>query len=157
VRETNDDRSPSPTGSTAHEAQQIAVAILRAADALRRAVATALAPYGISSQQYNVLRILRGAHPGSLPTLAVGARMIERTPGITRLLDRLESAGLAHRERPADDRRFVECRITESGLRLLAALDAPIDEINRRAVGSLGGEDRASLVRMLGLVRGDDG
>jgi DNA-binding MarR family transcriptional regulator len=118
-------------------------------------VAAALAPHGITSQQYNVLRILRGTHPQPLPTLEIAARMIEQTPGITRLLDRLEAMKLARRERGFDDRRLVECRITPAGLRLLAKLDAPIDAANRRAVRSLDASERRSLVRLLELVRGD--
>ncbi|HEX6537024.1 MAG TPA: MarR family transcriptional regulator [Gemmatimonadaceae bacterium] len=139
--------------SATPKAQDVATAVLRTADLLRRRVAAALAPHGITSQQYNVLRILRGAHPGSLPTLEVGARMIEQTPGVTRLLDRLEAMGFVHRERGVDDRRLVECQITEAGLTLLARLDAPIDEVNRHAVHALGPAERRSLVRLLELVR----
>jgi DNA-binding MarR family transcriptional regulator len=116
-------------------------------------VAAALAPHGITSQQYNVLRILRGAHPHPLPTLEIAARMIEQTPGITRLLDRLEALKLARRERGVDDRRLVQCTITPAGLRLVAELDAPIDAANRRAVRSLDASQRRSLVRLLELVR----
>lgn len=135
--------------------QDLTTAVLRTADVLRRRVAAVLAPHGITSQQYNVLRILRGADPQALPTLEVGARMIEQTPGITRLLDRLEAAGLVRRERSDDDRRLVECRITAAGRKLLARLDEPIDEINRRAVRSLDGADRRSLMHMLSQM-GDE-
>ena len=128
--------------------QDVTTAVLRTADLLRRRFAAALEPRGITSQQYNVLRILRGAHPEPLPTLEVGARMIEQTPGITRLLDRLESAGLVRRQR-GDDRRLVECRITPAGLKLLAELDGPIDEANRQAVRTLGAAERRTLLRML--------
>jgi DNA-binding MarR family transcriptional regulator len=144
---------PHAPRSAAPKAQDVATAVLRTADALRRGVAAALAPHGITSQQYNVLRILRGAHPGSLPTLEVGARMIEQTPGVTRLLDRLEAMGLVHRERSVEDRRLVECRITRAGLALLAELDAPVDAVNRHAVRSLSASERQSLVRLLGQMR----
>ena len=63
------------------------VALLRAADGVRRRMAGVLADAGLTLQQYNVLRILRGARPDPLPTLEIADRMIERTPGITRLLD----------------------------------------------------------------------
>ena len=134
--------------------QDLTTAVLRTADLLSRRFAAALAPHGITSQQYNVLRILRGVHPAALPTLEVGARMIEQTPGVTRLLDRLEAAGLVKRERSGEDRRLVECRITPRGLKLLAALDGPIDEANRQAVQSIPAAERASLLRLLGLMRG---
>ena len=129
--------------------QELTTAVLRTADALHRRVAAALAPHGITSQQYNVLRILRGVHPEPLPTLEIGARMIEQTPGITRLLDRLEAAGLVRRERGGDDRRRVDCRITAAGRTLLARTDGPIDEINRQAVRTLGAAERRSLLQML--------
>lgn len=132
---------------------EVTTAVLRTADVLRRRVAAALAPHGITSQQYNVLRILRGAHPGSLPTLEVAARMLEQTPGVTRLLDRLENVGLVQRERGVDDRRLVECRISPDGLALLAELDAPIDRVNRDAVRPLDGEDRRTVLRLLALLR----
>src|SRR5437867_4356503 len=81
--------------------QEAAVALLRTADRLRHLLTRWLEPAGITAQQYNVLRILRGALPGPLPTLEIAERMIERTPGITRLLDRLEAKRLVGRERCA--------------------------------------------------------
>lgn len=144
---------PRAPGSAAPKAQEVVTAVLRTADVLRRRVAAAVARHGITSQQYNVLRILRGAHPGSLPTLEVAARMIEQTPGVTRLLDRLEAMKLVHRERGVEDRRLVECRITSAGLALLAELDAPIDAVNRAAVRSLDATERRSLVQLLALMR----
>lgn len=140
--------------SGAPKAHEVATAVLRTADALRRRVAAALAPHGITSQQYNVLRILRGAHPGSLPTLEVAARMIEQTPGVTRLLDRLEAMGLVRRERGTEDRRLVECVVTASGLELLASLDQPIDAVNRDAVRALSASEQRSLLALLGRLRG---
>lgn len=139
--------------TAAPTAQEVATEVLRTADDLRRRVAAALAPHAITSQQYNVLRILRGAHPGSLATLEVGARMIEKTPGITRLLDRLEELELVERERGVEDRRLVECRITVGGLSLLAELDGPINEVNRSAIRALTPSERRSLVRLLGIMR----
>ena len=68
--------------------------ILRTAGALRRLYADIFEQYGITFQQYNVVRILRGAGPGGLPTLEIVSRMIDQAPGITRLLDRLESKKL---------------------------------------------------------------
>lgn len=142
--------------SAASRAQDVTTAVLRTADVLRRRVAAALAPHDVTSQQYNVLRILRGAHPRSLPTLEVAARMIEQAPGITRLLDRLEALDLVRRERGAEDRRLVECIITAAGLRLLAELDEPIEAVNQDAVRSLSAADRQSLVRLLGQLRNGD-
>src|SRR5947207_1895300 len=81
------------------------ISILRATAAVRRFGSRVFDQYGIPRQQFNVLRILRGAGPEGLPTLDIAERMIEETPGITRLLDRLELKKLVRRERPSGDRR----------------------------------------------------
>src|SRR5258706_12493191 len=74
--------------------QEAAVALLRTADVIRRLFGAVVEPKGITVQQYNVLRILRGAGEPGLPTLDIAERMIETTPGITRLIDRLETKKL---------------------------------------------------------------
>src|SRR3954469_19439406 len=107
----------------ASKGEEAGVALMRTADLLRRHVAVVLAPFDITEQQYNVLRILRGAGEKGLPTLDIAERMIEETPGITRLIDRLESKKLVARKRCATDRRQVFCLITRPGLDLLARLD----------------------------------
>lgn len=108
--------------------QEAAIALMRTADLVRRIVAGVVEPSGITIQQYNVLRILRGAGDKGLPTLEIADRMIEQTPGITRLIDRLESKGLVARERCLTDRRQVFCKITLAGLELLGTLDRPVRE-----------------------------
>src|SRR6476659_11445281 len=87
--------------------QEVVVALLRTADLVRRTVGRALEPHDITVQQYNVLRILRGAGEQGLPTLEIGERMVEQTPGVTRLLNRLEAKGLAARSRGESDHRQV--------------------------------------------------
>ncbi len=108
--------------------QEAYIALLRTADDSRRYATQALEPAGVTLQQYNVLRILRGAGEQGLPTLSVAERMVERTPGVTRLIDRMEKKGWVTRERCTEDRRRVWCRITPVGLALLEELD---DTINR--------------------------
>src|SRR5690606_289566 len=87
-----------------------------------------LEPTGLSQEQYNVLRILRGAGESGLPTLEVSSRMIEQAPAITRLMDKLEAKKFVRRVRCKEDRRQVLCFITPSGLELLQKLDHPINE-----------------------------
>ena len=87
--------------------QEVVVALLRTADLVRRAVSQAVETHDITLQQYNVLRILRGAGDKGLPTLEIADRMIEHAPGVTRLLDRLEAKGLVRRERCREDRRQI--------------------------------------------------
>jgi len=109
--------------------------------------------YEITAQQYNVLRILRGSKAEGLATLEIAARMIEQTPGITRLLDRLESRELVRRERCSTDRRQVLCWITAKGLRLLEDLDQPVDRADKRALRMLSTAEMAALLRILKKIR----
>ncbi|HXI21068.1 MAG TPA: MarR family transcriptional regulator [Gemmatimonadales bacterium] len=134
-------------------AQEAIVALFRTTDRLRRRIAQVLEPSGVTLQQYNVLRILRGAGEGGLPTLEIVERMIEQTPGITRLLDRLERKRLVSRERCPSDRRQVTCRITESGLTLLAGLDATVDRTDEELLGLEPAELRR-FTALLDRIRG---
>jgi MarR family transcriptional regulator, organic hydroperoxide resistance regulator len=133
--------------------QEAAVSLLRTADLVRRSVAAVVEPHGLTPQQYNVLRILRGAGADGLPTLEIAERMVEQTPGITRLIDRLELKQLVSRERSATDRRQVFCRITAQGLSLLTALDAPVVEAEREALGVLSDGELTQLLSLLDRAR----
>jgi DNA-binding MarR family transcriptional regulator len=133
--------------------QEAYLALLRTADDLRRRVSLVLEPAGITLQQYNVLRILRGAGDAGLPTLAIGERMIERTPGVTRLIDRMEERGWVRRERCVDDRRRVWCRITENGLRLLEPLDAKVNAVDDSLQEVLDPQELAALIEQLDRIR----
>src|ERR671928_1067068 len=131
TRPRGEERSGPPPAQTAY------VALLSTADRVRTFFEAVCAPFDITAQQYNVLRILRGAEPEGLPTLTIAERMIERTPGITRMIDRLEAKGLVTREVRPHDRRRVYCRITKKGLSLLKLLDAPVEEFNKQAFRGL--------------------
>ena len=134
-------------------AEEAIIAILRTADVVRRRLSEVIEAKGITIQQYNVLRILRGAHPEPLPTLEIGGRLIEHAPGITRLLDRLEAKGLVARERSEHDRRLVLTRIRAAGLELLADLDEPGYQADQEAVADLDSEEIAELTAILQRVR----
>lgn len=139
-----------PFGSPSQEA---VVGLLRTTDRVRRVIAARLATSGITLQQYNVLRILRGAGPDGLPTLEIADRMLEQAPGITRLLDRLEAKRLVYRERCPTDRRQVTCRITPVGDDLLDRLAPIIDEADELLGAALGSEGLRQLIRLLDRVR----
>src|ERR1700739_984664 len=102
--------------------------LLRTCDLLSRRPAQVLKAEDLSSTQYNVLRILRGA-PDGLPCGEIASRMITRDPDITRLLDRLEKRGLISRARDSQDRRMVTAKITPQGLELVDRLDEPVQRI----------------------------
>jgi len=110
---------------------RIFVVLLRAADSLASHADKLMKANGVTSAQYNVLRILRGAGPEGLPCNAIVERMISRDPDMTRLLDRMEKRALISRERQKEDRRVVKARITDEGLKLLKKMDVPIRELHK--------------------------
>src|SRR5258708_21444243 len=129
------------------------VSILRTATVVQRHIAQIVERSGITNQQFNVLRILRGAGSAGLPTLAIRDRMIEESAGITRLLDKLEASGFVARGRTTPDRRQVVCHITPAGVRVLAALDAPVQAAPERAMSTLDDAEKQTLIALLGTVR----
>ncbi|CAN5117430.1 MarR family transcriptional regulator [soil metagenome] len=82
-----------------------------------------LKPYGITAQQYNVLRILRGQHPSPISTSDIRERMLDRMPDTSRIVDRLHNQGLLERKTCKADKRLVDVCITEAGLKLLNEVD----------------------------------
>jgi MarR family transcriptional regulator, organic hydroperoxide resistance regulator len=134
-------------------AEEVVVSILRTAAVVQRHLAQVVEAQGITIQQYNVLRILRGAGEAGLPTLAIRDRMVEEAAGITRLLDKLEGAGYVVRERSTPDRRQVLCHITPKGVSVIAALDKPMDAANQRSGSMLEDAERQQIVELLGAVR----
>src|SRR5262249_7591805 len=136
-------------GFPSTQAKTAYVALLSTADRVRTLFESVCASFEITGQQYNVLRILRGAEPDGLPTLTIAERMIERTPGITRMLDRLEAKGLVGREVRPNDRRCVYCRITEKGLAILKLLDEPVEEFNQAAFRGLTAAEIEQLTALL--------
>jgi DNA-binding MarR family transcriptional regulator len=136
-----------PRGPTAYSI------LLSTADRVKTSFEAVCAPFDITGQQYNVLRILRGAEPDGLPTLTIAERVIEKTPGITRLIDRLEAKGLVAREIRPHDRRCVYCRITRKGLDLLRLLDKPVHEANHAAFRGLTDRELRQFVTLLLKIR----
>ena len=130
--------------------------LLRTSDVLARRIGYVLKDAELSSNQYNVLRILRGA-PEGLPCGEIGSRMITRDPDITRLLDRLEKRGLISRTRETKDRRMVLTRISPEGLKLLAQLDEPVQQAHREQLGHLGKDRLRALTELLRDTRGSAG
>lgn len=143
-------RQRRPFQSAAHEA---VVGLMRTADLVRRHAAALVEPHGITLQQFNVLRILRGAAEDGLPTLEVADRMIETTPGVTRLLDRLETKELVRRQRCPKDRRQHLCWITAKGLAVLEKIDPLTARAHEDALKGLRQKDRVAFIRLLDAIR----
>ena len=104
-------------------AQKAMVSLLVTAGHLARALEEVCDAHGITHDQYNVLRILRGVHPEGHPRYAIAERLIDRSPDVTRLLDRLEREGFVERSRSDEDRRLSISRITDQGMALLKEMD----------------------------------
>jgi MarR family transcriptional regulator, organic hydroperoxide resistance regulator len=134
-------------------AQEASIALLRTASVVSRRYARLVEPHGLSLAQYNVLRILRGAGSDGLPTLAIRDRMIDEGSTVTRLLDKLEQAGLVTRDRSRPDRRQVLCRITPPGEQLLAELDPAMDAADTEIMTVLDEAQLAALIDLLASVR----
>jgi MarR family transcriptional regulator, organic hydroperoxide resistance regulator len=132
---------------------EVAVGVLRTAALLERRYNQIVTKRGITIQQYNVLRILRGAGARGMPTLVIRDRMIHEAPGITRLIDRLEQSGLVRRERQEADRRQVVCYLTAEGDDMLSALDAEVAAADNAAVCMLSEDEQRELTRLLDAVR----
>lgn len=130
--------------------------LARTYDLLSRAPVQLLKTEDLSTGQYNVLRILRGT-PEGLTCGEIGSRMITRDPDITRLLDRLEKRGLIARCRETKDRRLVMSRITSEGIKMLARLDEPVEDIHRKQLGQLGKDRLRAFAALLEAVRANVG
>ena len=127
--------------------------LLRTAGELSRSLGAVLEPLDLTPTQYNVLRILRGAHPGGLACGEIGERMVTPVPDVTRMLDRLAAQGLLERQRAEHDRRIVEVGITRRGRERLAALDEPIARWLAERMSRLGRDRLGRLIRALERLR----
>jgi DNA-binding MarR family transcriptional regulator len=127
--------------------------LLRTSDCLNRAFHVKTRDWGVTSTQYNVLRILRGAQPDGLTCAAIGSRMITAEPDVTRLLMRLKALKLIRQTRDSQDRRVVRTQISETGLTLLKEMDPTILSLPRELLGHLERTELEELIRLLELAR----
>ena len=139
-----------PFRSFGHEA---ILGLLRTTEVVRNFMIEEIGLEDITLPQYNVLRILRGAGSQGLPTLEIAARLVEKTPGVTRMITRLEEKGLVVRERCTDDRRVVYCKITRSGTLLLKKYDGKVNAVDVAALAMLSEGELKQLVKLLDKVR----
>jgi DNA-binding MarR family transcriptional regulator len=134
--------------------QEAFLNLWRTYDRLRAEEDALFEQFDLTPQQYNALRILRGEHPASLPTLTLAARLVSRAPDITRLVDKLAERGWVERQRLPTNRRVVELRITPAGLKLLRELDEPVRECHQRQLGHLSRPQLRELTQLLKEARG---
>jgi DNA-binding MarR family transcriptional regulator len=133
------------------------LSILRTAAVLDHALGDALRPSGITTTQYNVLRILRGAGKAGMCGREVGERLVSQVPDVSRLLDRMEEMELISRERDENDRRHVTARIAAKGLRLLETVEPALEAIERERMSALSADAVRRLIETLDVVRHPEG
>lgn len=124
------------------------MALMTAADRARRAMTQALQPFDLTLPQFNVLAIL--AHERALPTFQVAARMVENTPGITRLMTTLEAKRYIRRSQSAGDRRQQLCALTPRGRRVMRAAMPGFTGAQAQLLGAL---TRSEARQMTALLR----
>jgi DNA-binding MarR family transcriptional regulator len=127
--------------------------LMRTSDTLHRAFQRKIRKWGITSTQYNVLRILRGAQPRGLTCAAIGSRMITAEPDITRLLGRLKTLKVIRQHRDRGDRRVVWTQISEAGLELLKSMESVVELLPREMLGHLSQSELSEFIRLLELAR----
>jgi DNA-binding MarR family transcriptional regulator len=132
--------------------EELLASMLRTANVLQERFEQAVRPFNLSLTQYNVLRILRGAEPRGRTCGEIGERMIAREPDVTRLLTRMENAGLIRRTRDGEDRRVVMTRIAPRGLKLLDEIEPHLREIGG-LLRPIGERKIEKMLRLLDEVR----
>ena len=128
--------------------------IVRAHEKLAAEYAAFFKEHGLSAPQYNVLRVLYVRGVECMPILEISKRLVNRVPDITRLIDRLESAGLVERRRCTRDRRVIWVHLTDEGLRRVEEIHGPLIEISRRQFAHMTHAELAELTRLLNRARG---
>jgi DNA-binding MarR family transcriptional regulator len=136
-----------------HLEEEAALAVVRKADKFLQQATDLLKPYGLSSTQYNVLRILRGAGKAGASCKDIGSKLIARDPDVTRLMDRLEARGLLARGRDPEDRRIVTHVLTDEGLALVNELDRPVQEMHRATMRGIAPAKLETLIAILEEIR----
>jgi DNA-binding MarR family transcriptional regulator len=129
--------------------QEAYLALWRCYDRLRAIEEELFAEYGISAQQYNVLRLLKASHPLAVPTTVLVAQLVSRAPDMTRMLDKLAERGWIERERSTTDRRTMLVNITPVGQDLLKKLRDPVRQVNEAQLGHLSATDLRQLTVLL--------
>jgi DNA-binding MarR family transcriptional regulator len=133
-------------------AQEAVVSLLVASALVLQRMNDLLRQHGITHDQYNVLRILRGAHPAGHARLEVGRRLMSRAPDVTRLLDRLERQGLVERGWAPENRRHSIARITPTGLELLARIDPELHALQQEITAGLSADELRAFARACGRM-----
>jgi DNA-binding MarR family transcriptional regulator len=119
---------------------------------LRNRLSETLKPHDLTSQQYNVLRILRGSNPKPMSTSCVRSRMLDKMSDVSRIVDRLFKKVLVEKQLCSTDKRLVDVFITDAGLTLLDKIDESMDGMDKMFAG-ITDEEAATLNQILDKLR----
>lgn len=134
--------------------QEAMLSVIVCSDFLIRQMDELTEPFGITSAQYNVLRILRGVYPNGHPRREIIQRMIQSAPDVTRLIDRLERNEFVRRGKSTEDGRLSLTYITDKGLALLDVIQPQLDEIDSNLVNSLTEDEAVVLAKLCDKLAG---
>jgi DNA-binding MarR family transcriptional regulator len=109
-------------------------------------------PYGITNQQYNILRILKGQYPKSISGADIKERMLDKNSDVSRLIDRLLLKKLVIKSQCPSDKRAADVAIHENGLALLKEVDLKVNSLDS-SLGSLTNEEATQLSALLDKSR----
>ena len=129
--------------------QELALNLFVSSNYLRSKIDNLCNDFKITHAQFNVLRILKGAHPGGYPRGEIIKRMVEPAPDVTRLIDRLVDDGLVERFLSDEDRRLSMARITKKGISLLTKINPKVDELLVEYSSSLSKSEKETVSNIL--------
>jgi len=135
-----------------NEYQRASVNVLFTYGWMMEKIKAILKPAGITPQQFNILRILRGSHPRPLSTLQIRERMLDKMSDTSRIVDRMISKGLVNKATSQKDRRLVDIVISPKGLKLLRKLDDRQHEMDG-ILKNISSREAAILSKILDKVR----
>lgn len=148
------EHAETPQDRPSSSRQRALVHLLRAAGRVQGALEEVCAAHGLTHDQYNVLRILRGVHPRGYPRYEIADRLISRAPDVTRLVGRLVRSGWVERYRPQEDQRLSMARATKAGLRLLDQVDPEILALHEALGAGLNKRELQKLAELCRVVEG---
>lgn len=136
----------------ASPAQEAMLSLIVAANTINDIMDRVCEEHGITSAQYNVLRILRGVHPEGHARCEIACRMLDRASDVTRLVDRLQARRLVRRTRGSEDQRQAVTVITPKGLKLLDTMHPRIEQESAGILNKLSDQDCRDLIRLCALI-----
>ena len=138
-----------------NEYQKAVVNLIYTSNWMRERTSGIIEAEGITPQQFNILRILRGSHPMPLSTLQIRERMLDKMSDTSRIVDRLIAKGLVKKYICKKDRRLVDVIIAEKGMKMLERLDKKQDEMDA-ILGNLTEKEASSLSKLLDKIRSSE-